>query len=146
MLDKDKHNVAGPIFVKIPGDKPSIAKFTLPKSAKPLEINQEYIWYFSIICDPLKPSRNPGVTGVIERVKLPKPPQNYLDYAQQRIWYDTVTSLVQSANIQKQSAQEDWILLVNYIFQNVKDKETLQQIYSIQDIQELIPEPNPPTF
>ncbi|MEI2580743.1 DUF928 domain-containing protein [Scytonema sp. PRP1] len=147
LLDKDKHRVTGPIFVKIPVDKPSIAKFTLPESAKPLEINQEYTWYFSIICNPLKPSRNPGVTGWIERVQLPiLPPQNYLYYAQQGIWYDTVTHLVENANIQTQSAQKDWILLVNYIFPNVKDKDTLQQISSVQDIQELIPEPNPPTL
>lgn len=148
LLDKDKHIVTAPIFVKVPvGDKPSIAKFTLPESAKPLEINQRYKWYFSIICNPLKPSRNPGVTGWIERVKLPiLPPQDYLYYAQQGIWYDTVTRLVQSANLQTQSAQEDWTLLVNYIFQDVKDKDTLQQISSVQDIQELIPEPNPPTL
>ncbi|BAZ28704.1 hypothetical protein NIES4074_11380 [Cylindrospermum sp. NIES-4074] len=100
LLDEDKRIVTGPIFLKPSKDnssgKPRLAKFTLPKQ-QPLEIGKQYNWYFSIICDERKPSRNPGVAGWIQRVKLDIiAPKNYLYYAEKGIWYDTVTRLADS--------------------------------------------------
>jgi Domain of Unknown Function (DUF928) len=140
LLDKDKHIVTAPILVKVPvGDKPIIAKFTLPESAKPLEINQGYNWYFSIICNTLKPSRNPGVTGWIERVPLRVFPVNdYVYYAKQGIWYDTLTRLFNSQNSQTQQLEQDKLLLIKAIFkdviknlekeENLNDEDRLNQI------------------
>ena len=134
LLDKDKHIVAAPIFVKVPvGDKPSIAKFTLPESAKPLEINQGYNWYFSIICNPLKPSRNPGVTGWIERVPSRVfPVTDYLYYAQQGIWYDTVTRLFNSQT-QIQQLQQDKLLLIKAIFKDAIEKPDKEENFNYED-------------
>ncbi|BAZ26470.1 hypothetical protein NIES4073_73780 [Kalymmatonema gypsitolerans NIES-4073] len=150
LLDKDKHIIAGPIFVKIPiGNNPSIAKFTLPKSENPLEINQEYNWYFSIVCNPLKPSRNPSVTGWIERVNLPSSSLgNYRYYAEKGIWYDTVTRLVESADPQTLPQQLDWLLLIKFVFRNedslTNDNDLNQIANKIANfpIQTLTPVPN----
>ncbi|NMG19968.1 DUF928 domain-containing protein [Brasilonema bromeliae] len=155
LLDKDKHIISGQIFVKIPiGNNPSLAKFTLPKSENPLEINQEYNWYFSIVCNPLKPSRNPGVTGWIERVNLPSfSLGNYRYYAEKGIWYDTVTRFVESADPQTLSQQLDWLLLIKFVFRNVENVEDVsmndndfnQIVNKIANfpIQTLTPVPNP---
>ncbi|KYC40228.1 hypothetical protein WA1_27210 [Scytonema hofmannii PCC 7110] len=133
LLDKDKHSVAGPIFVKIPEEQPSIGKFTLPESAKPLK-NKEYIWYFSIICDPLKPSRNPGVTGWIEKVTSRfLPVKDYQYYAQQGIWYDTVTRLFNSQNSQTQQLQQNKILLIKYIFSSVIEKPQKEEDFNYEE-------------
>ena len=120
LLDKDKHIITEPVFVEIPiGNNPSLAKFTLPKTENFLEINQEYNWYFSIVCNPLKPSRNPGVTGWIERVNLPSfSLGNYRYYAEKGIWYDTVTRLVESTDPQTLPQQTDWLLLIKFVFRN----------------------------
>jgi Domain of Unknown Function (DUF928) len=135
LLDKDKHLVTAPILVKVPvGDKPSIAKFTLPENAKPLEINQEYNWYFSIICNKLKPSRNPGVTGWIERVPSRVFPVNdYVYYAKQGIWYDTVTRLFNNQNSQTQQLQQDKLLLIKAIFKDAIEKPEKEENFNDED-------------
>ncbi|WP_245587403.1 DUF928 domain-containing protein [Cylindrospermum stagnale] len=131
LLDEEKSIVTGPIFLKLSNQdnldqKSKIAKFTLPKQ-QPLEIGKEYNWYFSIICDARKPSRNPGVTGWIQRVELPiLPPKQYLYYAQQGIWYDTVTRLADSrAAIQQ--AQIDDIAPLS------RDKSLITPVSQIQE-------------
>ncbi|WP_017315035.1 DUF928 domain-containing protein [Mastigocladopsis repens] len=102
ILDEDKHIVTGPIFFQLPdktvvAGKPSLAKFTLPRNEKPLVIGKQYNWYFSIVCNERKPSRNPSVTGWIQRVGLRiLAPKDYMYYAKQGIWYDTVTRLAES--------------------------------------------------
>lgn len=102
MLDEDKHIVTGPILFQLPNKtnvngKPSLAKFTLPRNEKSLVIGKQYNWYFSIVCNERKPSRNPSVTGWIQRVGLPiLAPKDYVYYAKQGIWYDTVTRLAES--------------------------------------------------
>ncbi|NMG10213.1 DUF928 domain-containing protein [Brasilonema sp. UFV-L1] len=151
LLDEDRHIVAGPIFFQLPNktdvaEKPSIAKFTLPRNEKPLEIGKLYNWYFSIVCNERKPSRNPSVTGWIQRVSLPiLAPKDYMYYVNQGIWYDTVTRLVESripstqaqinavplstekslTNSQSQ-VEEDWVTLLQYL--NLDDKQQSNKI------------------
>ncbi|MBC1225457.1 DUF928 domain-containing protein [Nostoc sp. UCD121] len=157
LLNQNEEIVAGPILVRLPeANQPSLAKFTLPKTVEPLEEDQEYNWYFSIICNPLKPSNNPGVVGWIERMKLPVlPPNNSLYYAKKGIWYDTVTRLFTSEDLQTQS-QGEQVELLKYIFKDVIEKpekgekisesENLDQIVNkivTLPVHELIPVPNP---
>lgn len=110
LLDEEDRIVSNggtPIFVALSQvNKPSLAKFTLPNNEKSLEIDKKYKWFFSIICDEQKPSRNPSISGWIERVSLPVLPlNNYLYYARQNIWYDAVTQIADSyqSTIQTQS-------------------------------------------
>lgn len=117
LLNQDRSIVAGPIRVDIPRE-PSIAKFSLPSSVEGLKDNQEYNWYFSIICNELKPSRNPGVTAWIEKVELPiLPPQNYQYYAKQGIWYDAVNRFILSHK-QTLSQQKEGIELIKFSLKN----------------------------
>ncbi|MHC5716704.1 MAG: DUF928 domain-containing protein [Nostoc sp.] len=164
MLDEDRHIVVGPIFFQLPNKvdvagKPSIAKLTLPANLKPLEINKQYNWFFSIICDERKPSRNPSVTGWIQRKALPVlAPQNYLYYARSGIWYDAVTLLVESRRTALQAQievvspssenllatpqpqiQEDWVSLVRSVPWSIKLDEDLSYEIANAPIVELTP-------
>ncbi|MCW5312853.1 DUF928 domain-containing protein [Nostoc sp. KVJ3] len=123
LLDKEKNIIAGPILVKMPnGNNPSIAKFTLPRNVKPLEVNQEYNWYFSVLCNPLKASRNPGVTGWIKRIKLPiLPPESSSYYVKQGILYDAVTRLFQNQKSEIE-LQKDRVALIKYFLKDVIEK------------------------
>lgn len=62
-----------------------------------------YNWYFSIVCDSRRPSRNPSVRGWVQFVKrddldqaLQRAPksQRYLVYLENGIWYDGFTNLI----------------------------------------------------
>jgi hypothetical protein len=47
-----------------------IISFKLPSREKPLEPNKPYHWFFSVICDFQRPSRNPSIEGWVERIPL----------------------------------------------------------------------------
>lgn len=81
-----------------------ITSFTLPLGKTGLkEFNKPYHWYFSIICDPRRPSRNLSVDGWIERRDVRKlglaPDFNpdilsFADlkrFAENDIWHETLT-------------------------------------------------------
>ncbi|BCL35791.1 DUF928 domain-containing protein [Nostoc sp. MS1] len=157
LLNQNQEIIAGPILVKIPeSNQPILAKFTLPNTVPPLKENQEYNWYFSIICNSLKPSNNPGVVGWIQRTKLGFfPPKNNLFYIERGIWYDMITRLLTTKDLQTQS-QEDKLGLVKYIFKDVikkpKISEKISEAENLDEIankivsfpiQELVPVPNP---
>lgn len=151
LLDENKKVVVGPILLQLPdaaavAERPVLAKFTLPKSVQPLAADQTYNWFFSIVCDARKPSKNPSVSGWIERVKPPYPialyqglptANDYLYYAQAGLWYDTVTRIADSRmqSLQPQikpaapdigktqpaasaSLEDDWLGLFQFLFQS----------------------------
>lgn len=167
LLDEEKRIVTGPIFLTLSNkdnleQKSKIAKFTLPNE-QPLEIGKQYNWYFSIICDARKPSRNPGVTGWIQRVKSPMtiPSKQYLYYAQQGIWYDTVTRLAdsrvaippaqiddiapptgdKSLTIPASQIEEDWLAVIRFLkwSDEKPSDETLIKDIANSPIVELVP-------
>lgn len=150
LLNEERNIVAGPLYFKLPTNgKPSIVGFTLPNHALKmpgLAINKPYNWYFSLICNARKPSKNPSVTGWIERISPQPIPKGDLDYIEQGIWYDLVTrtanrivenSLV-TAQTQSEAVplspkplttalqsqiqnpiQEDWVELFQFLVQNL---------------------------
>jgi len=89
--------------------------FRLPASASPLDLDQEYNWYFSILCSERNPSRNPGVSGWVRRIAAPSDlvsqlrtlpaQQRYIAYAEHEIWYEVVTELSQN----RDRYPNDWI-------------------------------------
>jgi hypothetical protein len=97
-----------------------IMSFTLPQHIKPLEINQQYHWYFTIVCDPDEPSANPTVEGWVQRVEPPSPLQTSLNqssseaqsaiYAENGIWFEALASLTElrRSRPQDRNITQDW--------------------------------------
>lgn len=113
LLDENRHLVQAPVYAQLPqtlgefqlSKNPGIiAGLTLSSKEKALEIGKQYSWYFSILCDLQKPSRNPEVAGQIQRVLpglLPRVPEPaYIVHSDTHnsienvVFYDTVTQLV----------------------------------------------------
>jgi Domain of Unknown Function (DUF928) len=131
LLDANQQPVASPILLSLQ-ETPGIVAVHLPV---PLTLNQSYNWFFSIVCSTEKPSRNPSVRGWIERVEpspellselqsndaaiSPSYPQGvaYRTYAEQGIWYDMVTNLIQQrqAHPTDPTLQADWSGFVNLL-------------------------------
>lgn len=88
-------------------DTPSIMSLTLPAftNLSPLQIDQEYHWSLALICNPLDLSGQPVVEGKIKRVETnpmlalrvnqAMPQERVALYANARIWYETLSSLVE---------------------------------------------------
>jgi hypothetical protein len=130
LLDENNHLVRDPIYAQLPQTLPesqsakalgTIAGLTLP-AGKGLEVGKRYSWHFSILCDRQKPSRNPEVTGRIQRVlkgPLPRVPEpDYivhnntytgLNDIESVVFYDTITQLVK----RRSTYSFDWNTLLN---------------------------------
>ncbi|WP_179228340.1 DUF928 domain-containing protein [Leptolyngbya ohadii] len=123
LLDEDKHPVfPKPISISF-SNTPGIIQFRLPNSYA-LEIDRLYNWYFSVICDETKPSRNSGVRGWIQRVEKTaqletslQSAADYSVYAEQGIWFDLVTDLASRyANDRGNSTyQQHWNGVLEFI-------------------------------
>jgi hypothetical protein len=115
-----------PMVVQLSGT-PGIMGVTLPTTAKPLEFEQKYRWYFTLECDPDNPSNNPFVDGWIKRVQ---PSQEliaqlensnsqkpYLLYAENGIWYDTLTHIIsmRQTNLSDATLTQDWSNLLEAV-------------------------------
>lgn len=86
---------------------PSIMSLTLPAftNLSPLQINQEYQWSLALTCNPLDFSGQPVVEGRIKRVEVDPmlaqrvnqamPQERVALYANARIWYETLSTLVE---------------------------------------------------
>lgn len=84
-----------------------IMSLTLPAFANlsPLEIGQEYSWTLALICDPNERSKDIIASGAIKRVtpnptlsrriQQATPEDRVALYADARLWYETLSSLVE---------------------------------------------------
>ncbi|MBD2239815.1 DUF928 domain-containing protein [Aulosira sp. FACHB-113] len=110
-----------------PPKQPGVIGVSLPKNVAPLELNKQYRWFLSVYCDPEKQSPPIYVEGVIQRVNLNQAiaqklekaqPQQQLEiYAQNGIWYETVTILAQlrQKNPNDSKLQAEWQNLITSI-------------------------------
>ena len=119
---------------------PGIISINLPRS---LETNKRYQWVFSFICDTEASAANVSVSvsvyGSVERVSLvplrkklesaKTPQQKMLLYAENGLWYDLLTTLI---NERRQKPQD--VQLAN------SWKELLEQSPDVQ-LKELVGEP-----
>jgi hypothetical protein len=139
LLDENKHLAQDPIYAQLPQASVGvIAGLTLPSNGKALEVGKQYSWYFSILCDPQKPSRNPEVTGQVQRVlqsTLPRAKSEYLIYdntytgqneIDKVVFYDSITQLVK----QRSTYLSDWKELL-------KNSEILRENSKAPEIAEL---------
>jgi len=87
-----------------------------------LEPDKLYSWYFSVICDSEKRSRNPVVRGWVQRVD-PTPElqtalketsvlQQYTAYANHGIWFETMNSIVENYRQFPNSNRKLWASLL----------------------------------
>ena len=96
-------------------DGPGIVGFRLPDTAPPLEIGKKYRWTFDFLCHLSTQSDVLSVTGVILRSPLTSTLQNQLSiaspqqrvvlYAQQGLWYETLTELARLRLANPQDAE-----------------------------------------
>ncbi len=100
--DKGEDVFENPLRVRLKTS--GIVSFELPSREDQLEINKPYHWYFSVICDSDRPSRNPSIDGWIERVQLKTsreelaaatPKERLEFYASQDIWHETLKLLAE---------------------------------------------------
>lgn len=86
---------------------PGIMSLTLPAFANlpPLEVNQEYYWTLALVCNPTDRSEDLVVGGGIKRVQpdatfarqvqQATPQERISLYANKRLWYETLATLVE---------------------------------------------------
>lgn len=100
---------------------PHLVKYALPYS---LETGEVYNWYFSVICDSDKLSRNPVVRGWLQRIE-PTPKlqlalkevshfEQYQTYFNNGIWLDAINSLVDIRQQFPYIHQDAWTSLLAY--------------------------------
>ena len=123
------------------------------KLEKPLELDKIYHWYFSLLCEPRRPSRNPSVDGWVQRVKQVSlgldehqleaaTPQERIElFASKDLWYETLTLLAEQRCIEPNNP-----ILANYWAAMLRDINlegidqwsycsSIQQLHSAHDSQ-----------
>lgn len=127
LLDENKRPVIDkPIRVQLSGI-PGIISVPLNSTTNPLEPEQKYHWFFELVCDSKNPSNNPRVDGWIKRVQPSQEllsqlehnqtEQNYLVYAENGIWYDALTSLIETIQVNPSNSTftNDWFNLLQSV-------------------------------
>lgn len=122
---------------------PGIMSIQLPPTAPALEVGQKYQWSIAMICHPDDRLRDQVVDAWIERVDLPASlnqqlqkatlPEKASLYAQNGIWYDTISTLAEYISL---SANSTW---AENAWQQLLTSETvnLEQMLGIPLIQSM---------
>lgn len=145
IIDEEKRLVTEPMILRLPDDA-SIAQVKLPIN---LEVNKKYQWFFSIVCDEKKPSRNPSVSGWIKRippdeVNVPPQPSNenfplfdYRKFAASGLWFNGFTRLAEvyqsrilsnNPQFSDHKIQEDWVEVVKELLWDDKGNKNNEEI------------------
>jgi len=95
--------------------QPGVFKLTLPPDAPSLNVNQDYFWAFSILCQSQGTLRDPLVSGKVRRVQVDATLAAQLDqatalekvslYARSGIWYEAITQLASLRQTQPNDSQ-----------------------------------------
>jgi hypothetical protein len=138
LQDEDNMDVFDqPITIPI---EPGLFSFTTRSTGVPLALDKAYHWYFSIICDSRRPSRNLSVDAWIRRVPLSRDFQRQLDtaaedrkrvelYVNHGIWYEALTLI---AKLRCKYPEDvllinDWTTLLQSIGINEKTAREIAQ-------------------
>jgi hypothetical protein len=108
--------------------QPGLIRLSLPDQAglPPLEVGQNYRWYFSLICDRLDRSGDLFTEGWVRRIEDPDLTEQAADlsegdravlYAESGIWYDTLNILAQMRRAQPDSLaiHESWSIFLDSV-------------------------------
>ena len=126
LLDEEKNPVYQTTFQH--NGRPGIVRISLPETVTPLEIEQRYLWRFSVICNPEDYSKNPILDGYVRRKSLPPSVASQLEaattprekiaiYAENGFWSDTLTGLAQ-LRLQEPDNQilaDEWVELLQSV-------------------------------
>ncbi len=110
------------IYETFPGVETSgIVDINLPNSLPGLQIGKKYQWVLSFICDPASLETSALVNGYVERVGVTPqlkqkletaktPRERILLYAENGLWFDTLTALIAELRNKPTDAQlvKDW--------------------------------------
>lgn len=95
LIDESQYQLFDePLIVELP-ENPGIVRVEIPESMPPLQPRRSYNWSFEIICDSTELSRNPFVTGWVERLSLDAPDD-------EPTWHEAVDELVETRRERKQ--------------------------------------------
>lgn len=120
LLDEQKKSVlTKPLLLSLP-EKTGIVSITFPSTEKPLLVGQKYHWYFNITCvNDNGSNTNISVDGwikrvqadskLVEKIKQIGEQKQYIPYAENNIWYETVSQLAKTRAIH----QQEWTNLLS---------------------------------
>jgi hypothetical protein len=123
-------NLSGVIGVSIPANK----------NVPPLEVGKNYIWKFSLVCDPEDRSADKVESGFVRRVELSAdilgelenadPRQKTVIYAENGIWQDALNTLAAArrANPNEPVFQTDWESLLDSVRLGAIAKEPIVEM------------------
>jgi len=82
-----------------------IISLSLPAQAPPLNVGEQYIWSFAVVCDPNRRLSDRFVTGMVQRIEfdstrlrqIQQTPlrERVLLYQKADVWYDTLAALLE---------------------------------------------------
>ncbi|MEM9946066.1 MAG: DUF928 domain-containing protein [Cyanobacteria bacterium P01_D01_bin.36] len=97
-----------------------VTQLSLPETATPLQVNDDYRWYLSVVCNPESRSEDLVVTGWVRRVEadstlrsqlsLSTPQEQLALYKTSELWYDALTTLseMRRQNPDAPELEEQW--------------------------------------
>lgn len=107
---------------------PGILSLKLPETVAPLEIDKKYRWIFSYLCNSKDSSQDAVVYGYVQRINLSSEIENQLEtattpidkvaiYAENGVWYETLTGLAQLRlqEPQNEILMEEWLELLKSV-------------------------------
>ncbi|WP_347566207.1 DUF928 domain-containing protein [Scytonema sp. UIC 10036] len=120
LLDEQRRSVlTKPLPFSLP-EKKGIVSISLPPTEKALLVGKKYYWYFNITCVNAQGlNTNISVNGWIQRVEpsseivknlqQPGKQPQYIPYAENNIWYETVSQLAHT----RTAYQQEWANLLS---------------------------------
>ena len=123
---------------------PGIVSLTLPEDKINLETGKSYHWYFNIMCNP-EDTTDDFVEGWIERVELNpvinaqlesvKPLERISIYAENGLWYDTLTNLdrLRQTESENQAIAAIWTDLLQQVGLEEISQEPVVRRYNLEN-------------
>ena len=125
LLDKENNPIIYELSIEL-SETSGFVSVSLPATAKSLEVDREYHWFFDLQYNG-SPSSNPSVHGWIQRVEpdpilaseLDETPdtEDYVIYANHGIWYDALTELIEQYRTQEENPilEAHWLALLEAV-------------------------------
>ncbi|MEL7050854.1 MAG: DUF928 domain-containing protein [Cyanobacteria bacterium J06634_6] len=104
-----------------------LTHLSMPETAAPLDINRDYRWYLSVVCDPQSRAEDLTVTGWVRRVEASThlleqlatltPEEQISLYEASDLWFDALTALstLHHGNSADDSTEQQWVTLLQTI-------------------------------
>ena len=143
VLQDDQDNDVYRTTVELSGT-PGVVSLSLPETAPALKVDQDYLWYFSVVCQPNDRLKDVFVSAWVQRVKPDKKVTDSLKraiprdrpaiYADASLWYDTISSLadLRRSNSRDTTLTNEWSELLDFVGLKKIAKEPLSKQPSLK--------------